>query len=134
MSLEKLNDTHGFPKPLPNRLVTLEKEISSDARFFTEGMADVPTADDLRKATRGKIIPAQGQISTAPRNGRHRPAQSMVFKIGAILRKAQQHSVLWFHRSRQRQRLLSMDDRLLQDVGLSRYDAEQESQKWFWQG
>jgi len=39
----------------------------------------------------------------------------------------------WVQRFRQRQRLQALDDRLLSDIGLSRYDVEQEVSKWFWQ-
>jgi uncharacterized protein YjiS (DUF1127 family) len=38
----------------------------------------------------------------------------------------------WHERSRQRRQLLSLDDRLLKDIGISRVDAEREAGKPFW--
>ena len=40
---------------------------------------------------------------------------------------------LWFQRSRQRRRLMKLDDRLLKDVGLNRGQADSEFSKWPWQ-
>lgn len=39
----------------------------------------------------------------------------------------------WRERARQRKTLAQLDDRLLRDIGLSRYDAQWESKKPFWQ-
>jgi uncharacterized protein YjiS (DUF1127 family) len=39
---------------------------------------------------------------------------------------------LWRERARQRRQLAAMDDRLLQDIGLSRAQVEAEFQKPFW--
>ncbi|HEX2255279.1 MAG TPA: DUF1127 domain-containing protein [Afifellaceae bacterium] len=39
----------------------------------------------------------------------------------------------WLERSRSRERLATLDDRYLKDIGLSRYDVEHETRKWFWQ-
>jgi uncharacterized protein YjiS (DUF1127 family) len=36
-------------------------------------------------------------------------------------------------RRRERQSLLELDDRLLDDVGVTRDKAERQSRKWFWQ-
>ena len=38
----------------------------------------------------------------------------------------------WRARARQRHVLLTLDDRLLSDMGISRAEAERESIKWFW--
>ncbi|MDY0883367.1 DUF1127 domain-containing protein [Dongia soli] len=38
----------------------------------------------------------------------------------------------WQARARQRRHLASLDNRLLQDIGLSRVDVEQEATKPFW--
>ena len=38
----------------------------------------------------------------------------------------------WRARGAQRRRLRTLDDRLLKDFGVSRYDAEMESRKPFW--
>jgi len=41
--------------------------------------------------------------------------------------------LLQFHeRTRQRQALMALDDRLLKDIGISRADAEREASKPFW--
>ena len=39
----------------------------------------------------------------------------------------------WYERSRQRRQLLSLDDQLLKDIGISRADAEAEANKPFWE-
>lgn len=38
----------------------------------------------------------------------------------------------WIQRHRQRRSLLRLDDRLLEDIGVSRADAEAEAAKPFW--
>jgi len=40
---------------------------------------------------------------------------------------------LWRHRSRSRQQLASLDDRELDDIGLSRAERWCECRKWFWE-
>lgn len=39
---------------------------------------------------------------------------------------------LWQTRIEERRLLASMDDRLLRDIGISRYDATREADKGFW--
>jgi uncharacterized protein YjiS (DUF1127 family) len=39
---------------------------------------------------------------------------------------------LWRERARQRQALAGLDDSQLRDIGITRYDAEHESNKPFW--
>ncbi len=39
----------------------------------------------------------------------------------------------WAQRERNRHYLAQMDDRLLRDIGLSRFDVEVETNKYFWQ-
>jgi uncharacterized protein YjiS (DUF1127 family) len=38
----------------------------------------------------------------------------------------------WIERMRQRRALAELDDRLLQDIGITRYDAAFEAEKPFW--
>ena len=38
----------------------------------------------------------------------------------------------WLELIEQRRRLLQLDDRMLKDIGVSRADAERESQRSFW--
>lgn len=40
--------------------------------------------------------------------------------------------VSWLERDCQRRALLKMDDRMLNDIGLSRADVEREAEKPFW--
>ena len=39
---------------------------------------------------------------------------------------------LWVERSRQRRALIAMEDRLLDDIGISRAEADREYRKPFW--
>ena len=39
----------------------------------------------------------------------------------------------WMRRSRTRHEIAELDDHLLRDIGLTRYDAAVESNKHFWQ-
>lgn len=39
---------------------------------------------------------------------------------------------LWQHRADERRHLLELDERMLRDIGLSRYDALKEAAKPFW--
>lgn len=41
--------------------------------------------------------------------------------------------MLWRDRARQRRRLKNLDDRLLRDIGIDRFDALNESRKPFWE-
>ncbi|MCW8848055.1 MAG: DUF1127 domain-containing protein [Sedimenticola sp.] len=40
--------------------------------------------------------------------------------------------MIWHERYRQRRALISLDDRMLKDIGISRCEAEHESEKPFW--
>jgi len=52
----------------------------------------------------------------------------------AVVRVARLPDTLydWQWRARTRHRLMTMDDRLLKDMGISRYDALHEAKKPFW--
>ena len=43
-----------------------------------------------------------------------------------------QHIALWMERSRSRRVLATLDDAMLRDIGLTRYEAAQEVNKPFW--
>jgi len=43
-----------------------------------------------------------------------------------------QHLVEWRHRARSRKELMSLNDRCLQDIGISRCTANFEASKPFW--
>jgi uncharacterized protein YjiS (DUF1127 family) len=40
---------------------------------------------------------------------------------------------LWLDRVEQRRCLSQLSDELLRDIGMTRFDAEREAAKWFWQ-
>lgn len=52
--------------------------------------------------------------------------------LGGFMTKITDKLVLWQARARERQELVQMDDRALQDVGLTRSDMVMEAQKPFW--
>lgn len=60
-------------------------------------------------------------LSTTPSYVRHATDRSWVQLIG-----------VWIERSRQRRALTNLDDRLLDDVGISRCEATREIAKPFW--
>ena len=73
-------------------------------------------------------------MATTTYNGHIAGAQSKGFLAG-LAHAAQgvfKTLVLWQRRREQRRYLLSLDDRLLRDIGLSRVEAEVEADKPFW--
>jgi len=52
--------------------------------------------------------------------------------IGTETRSTIKKLNLWIQRYRSRQQLASLDDRILSDIGISRYDANHEASKPFW--
>ncbi len=54
--------------------------------------------------------------------------------IAAVLTQASDSLATWLERNRQRGDLMALSDDVLHDIGLSRFEAERESRKWFWQG
>jgi uncharacterized protein YjiS (DUF1127 family) len=54
-------------------------------------------------------------------------------RAGACAIGAWRHLARLHERSRQRRALARLDDRLLRDVGITRYEAEWECRKPFWQ-
>lgn len=53
-------------------------------------------------------------------------------RLRRVLTRMAGHCGLWITRIRTRQALAELDDRLLRDVGLTRYDAAHETNKPFW--
>jgi uncharacterized protein YjiS (DUF1127 family) len=45
-------------------------------------------------------------------------------------RQRRRSILLWLDRQRQRAQLAQLDDRLLDDIGVSRIDADTESRRW----
>lgn len=75
-------------------------------------------------ATRTEIFPLR--YTLAKRSGRSLPSMRLFF------RKAWCWLAIARQRYRTRQQLAQLDDRALQDIGLSRADACQEAEKPFW--
>ena len=43
-------------------------------------------------------------------------------------------TMVWLERGRSRRSLAQLDERMLKDLGLSRWDIQQEAEKPFWRG
>ena len=73
-------------------------------------------------------------MATTTYNGHIAGAQSRGFFAGLAhaAHSAFETLALWQRRREQRRYLLSLDDRLLRDIGLSRVEAEVEADKPFW--
>ena len=52
--------------------------------------------------------------------------------MARLLRRLPETLRCWHQRQRQRRALAELDDRLLQDIGLTRVDANREIRKPFW--
>jgi uncharacterized protein YjiS (DUF1127 family) len=57
----------------------------------------------------------------------------IVYDVIEMQRAAERTCGRLWQRRRERQALLELDDRLLNDVGVSREQAERQARKWFWQ-
>ncbi len=73
-------------------------------------------------------------MATTTYNGHIAGSQSKGFFAGLAhaAHNAIETLTLWQRRREQRRYLLSLDDRLLRDIGLSRVEAEVEADKPFW--
>ncbi len=72
-------------------------------------------------------------------NGRHgAPAKTVNTRkpagFTAIVRRALETLTTWQERADGRRELLSLDERMLHDIGISRADAVREADKPFWRG
>lgn len=54
--------------------------------------------------------------------------------LAAMVTRAVDRILLWIDRWRQRRHLGALSDHMLKDMGLSRFDADQEASKRFWRG
>jgi uncharacterized protein YjiS (DUF1127 family) len=70
-------------------------------------------------------------ISKSPTELKERLSWYKGFYLRLI--KAADALLIWYDRARERQALLSMDDNMLRDIGLSRADMWDEARKPFWQ-
>jgi uncharacterized protein YjiS (DUF1127 family) len=80
----------------------------------------------LRSLCAGWAILGQRHASQSLRLPWHR--RGLVSRGGAAVRAV----LFWMERSRQRRALAELDDRLLRDIGLTRYEARQECANPFW--
>jgi uncharacterized protein YjiS (DUF1127 family) len=60
------------------------------------------------------------------------PVQQLGRTVYVLIKNAAGCVREWNERSRQRHRLLELDDRLLRDIGLTRADVKREIDKPFW--
>ncbi len=61
------------------------------------------------------------------------PAERESARIGSRVASLLQYVLAWSERIRQRRALLTLDDWMLKDIGLSRADVMREYDKRFWQ-
>lgn len=87
-------------------------------------MRTINHRSDLEPTFSGAVLPA------------HRPTRtsSAPNQAGAVswLRRARATVRLWQKRSRDRQELLTLDDHVLRDIGLTPHDVALEARKPFW--
>lgn len=58
---------------------------------------------------------------------------NLIYKLVGGVEKMIETVQLWNERTKTRNRLAGLSDYILQDVGLSRIEADRESHKYFWQ-
>jgi uncharacterized protein YjiS (DUF1127 family) len=63
----------------------------------------------------------------------HRAAHAAWTVMGAVVVGLPDTLYTWQQRHRMRRELLGLDERLLRDMGISRYDATREGRRPFWQ-
>jgi uncharacterized protein YjiS (DUF1127 family) len=79
----------------------------------------------------GFVPPLYGAL--APRPLREPWLATAWRSLDAALRHAVDVILTWRERARTRRQLLTFDDRLLKDIGITRLDARSEAEKPFWQ-
>jgi uncharacterized protein YjiS (DUF1127 family) len=60
------------------------------------------------------------------------PRREPVSAFGGTITAAVERMQTWRDRARQRRSLSQLDDRLLRDIGITRYDVLSEARKPFW--
>lgn len=71
--------------------------------------------------------------NTMNHNTRARTAHGLGQQIGITFSHLLDQLVTWQQRHSERRYLLTLDERMLKDMGLSQADIEQEAAKPFWQ-
>jgi uncharacterized protein YjiS (DUF1127 family) len=91
--------------------------------YIARAATDVDNANEHSTNAVGWESPAQ----------RHRPVTARLWRIiRSLLARSLDALHTWQQRSRERRDLLSLSERLLGDIGLSRAAIEQEACKPFW--
>ncbi len=75
---------------------------------------------------------AMKRAAPLDRHARDRDVLANIATPGRVVIALLQALDQWSERSRQRRALAKLDERLLKDIGVSRYDAEMEIAKPFW--
>ncbi|MBF0277405.1 MAG: DUF1127 domain-containing protein [SAR324 cluster bacterium] len=70
---------------------------------------------------------------TEPWSGKTLWDASAFYRLGLYLEEKWETLKLWKERIEYRRSLNFLNDHLLEDVGLTRDDVENEQNKWFWQ-
>jgi uncharacterized protein YjiS (DUF1127 family) len=85
----------------------------------------------------GRRIVSEGQTRVTAMSIQSRRTPSKLSGLpgfAELLGRALMLAYGWRERSRQREALLRLDDRMLRDIGLSRADVDCEASKPFWRG
>jgi uncharacterized protein YjiS (DUF1127 family) len=62
----------------------------------------------------------------------HDPLSVVGSRLAALLGRAVETVLTWRERVQMRRHLLALDDRMLKDIGISRFQAHGEAEKPFW--
>ena len=58
---------------------------------------------------------------------------NLIYKLVCLVEKVSENVQLWNERIKTRRQLATLSDSILEDIGLSRSEAEREASKFFWQ-
>ncbi|MCZ6730905.1 MAG: DUF1127 domain-containing protein [SAR324 cluster bacterium] len=89
---------------------------------------EIATLNYKRRFAEPRVVARQASQVLYNLNPNFRPLSY----VSSLLRAAGEELALWFERSRQRRHLISLDERLLKDIGLTSAQAYQEYRKPVW--
>jgi uncharacterized protein YjiS (DUF1127 family) len=130
MYLEKL-DTNRNSCELKGSIVS--KCIDTISEFYPSGSL----RDWIRRLFRSDLLPAKAEDTSGSEPATPAPASSMLMAsrdIDPLITRTAQRLADWQSRRVSRRQLISLDDRMLKDIGISRSEAEHEYSKPFWRG